>query len=312
MNIAVIGPGAVGGYYGALLVRAGFDVHFLFNSDYEHVKNQGLYIESINGDIKLSRVHAYAAPEDMPVCDIAVIALKTTENYLLPAILPQVVRPDGTVILLQNGLGAEAAAQAVLPGAAVLGGLCFLCSNKIGPGHIRHLDYGAIRMGHHGPAGRAAGITPQLETVAGLFATAGIQADMAGDLGCARWEKLVWNMPFNGLCVILNAVTSELVSSASAGILLRSVMLEVIGAARTCGYGVEPEFADAMIAATRKMVSYKPSMKLDYEAGRKPETDAIYRYPIEAAAAAGFDMSQCRVLLHQLEHLDHQNRNFSS
>ncbi len=312
MNIAVIGPGAVGGYYGALLVRAGFDVHFLFHSDYEHVKNQGLYIESINGDIKLSRVHAYAAPEGMPVCDIAIIALKTTENHLLPGILPQVVRPDGTVVLLQNGLGAEASAQAMLPGAAVLGGLCFLCSNKIGPGHIRHLDYGSIRMGQHGPAGRAAGITPQLEMVTGLFSRAGIQVDMAEDLGRARWEKLVWNVPFNGLCVILNAVTSDLVSSDPAAVLLRSVMLEVIGAARACGYGVETEFADEMIAATRKMVSYKPSMKLDYEAGRKPETDAIYRYPIEAAAAAGFDMSQCRVLLHQLEYLDHQHRNFSS
>ncbi len=312
MNISVIGPGAVGGYYGALLVRAGFEVHFLFHSDFEHVKNQGLYVESINGDIKLSRIHAHAAPEDMPVCDIAIIALKTTENHLLPDILPQVVRPDGTVVLLQNGLGAEASVQAVLPDAAVLGGLCFLCSNKIGPGRIRHLDYGSIRMAQYGPAGRAAGITPQLETVTGLFHRAGIQVGMAGDLGCARWEKLVWNMPFNGLCVILNAMTSDLVFSDPATVLLRSVMLEVIGAARSCGYGIEPEFADEMIAATRKMVSYKPSMKLDYETGRKPETGAIYRYPVEAAAAAGFNMSQCRVLLHQLEYLDRQNRNLSS
>ncbi len=308
MKIAIIGTGAVGGYYGALLSRRGFDVHFLLNSDYEHVRQHGLLVESKNGDMHLPSINAYARPEDMPRCDVAVIGLKTTVNHHLKMILPHALKPDGTVVMLQNGLGVERDAANILPAATVLGGLCFLCSNKIGPGHIRHLDYGTIRLGQYNRDERPAGLTDRLQQIADIFDTAGIAIQLTDDLGKARWEKLVWNMPFNGLSVILNADTRELISSEPAKELLQELMLEVIGGSRFGGHRIEDQFAEQMLTATRKMVAYYPSMKLDYDSGRPLEIDQIYRQPINAAAAAGFHMHKCRMLSLQLEHLDRLNR----
>ena len=83
---AILGTGALGGYYGACLQRAGLDVHFLLRSDYEHVKEHGLIVESPDGDFTLPHVNAYQDVAKMPACDVVVVALKTTQNHLLPEI----------------------------------------------------------------------------------------------------------------------------------------------------------------------------------------------------------------------------------
>ncbi len=308
MKIAIIGTGAVGGYYGALLANAGMDVHFLVHSNFEHVRRHGLIVDSVNGDMVLPKVNAYGAPEDMPRCDIGIIALKTTSNEALKTILPTVLKPDATVVVLQNGLGVERQVLKILPGATAIGGLCFLCANKIGPGHVKHLDYGAIRMGQYRIDEKAAGITDQLSTVHEIFSAAGVPVNLSGDLGMARWEKLAWNIPFNGLSVILNADTSMLIQSEPAQALLRTIMLEVIVGARNCGYDIGEDFAETMIAATKKMVAYEPSMKLDYDGKRPLEIDAIYRKPLQAAAESGYRMEKIRMIMLQLEYLDRHNR----
>lgn len=308
MKIAIIGTGAVGGYYGALLAKNGFDVHFLLNRDFGHVRQHGLLVESVDETIRLPKVNAYGRPEDMPPCDIGIVALKTTSNEKLAHILPCAVKPDGAVVVLQNGLGVERQVFEILPGATITGGLCFLCSNKTGPGHIRHLDYGSIRMGQYRADDRPAGITEELKRIAEIFGKASISVEITDDLGKARWEKLVWNMPFNGLSVLLDADTSELISSTPAQAILREIMLEVIGAARHCGYEIGDALAEKMIAATRKMVPYKPSMKLDYESGRPLEIGAIYHTPINTASRFGYRMEKSRIVSLQLEHLDPHKR----
>ncbi len=308
MKIAIIGTGAVGGYYGALLQKNGLDVHFLVHSDYKYVREHGLVVDSVNGDMILPKVNAYRRPEDMPRCDIAVVALKTTANEALKTILPRVVKPDATIVVLQNGLGVESQVLKILPGATVMGGLCFLCANKIGPGHVRHLDYGAIRMGQYRMDEKAAGISGQLNEVHEIFTASGVPVDLTDNLGKARWEKLVWNIAFNGLSVILNADTRALIRSEPSRALLRTIMLEVIAGARSCGYDIADEFAEAMIAATEKMVPYEPSMKLDYDGKRPLEIDAIYRRPIQAAAESGYAMEKIPVIMLQLEYFDQYNR----
>lgn len=308
MKIAVIGTGAVGGYYGALLAKNGFEVHFLLHSDFQHVKNHGLLVNSVNGDIKLADVNAYAKPEDMPPCDIAIIALKTTSNDLLKNILPHAVKPDAVIVTLQNGIGVEKQVSDILPKATIIGGLCFLCANKIGPGHIHHLDYGAIRMGQYRNDETPAGITRQLKMVSDIFARGTIQVELTGDLGRARWEKLAWNIPFNGLSVILNADTGQLINSISAQTLIRSIIREVIRAAGSCGHDIGDAFEEKMVVATRKMVPYKPSMKLDYEAKRPLEIGMIYQNAIHIAGASGFTMEKTQMIKQQLEYLDEENR----
>src|SRR4051812_48456983 len=104
---AIVGTGAVGGLYGALLQRAGKEVHFLLHSDYTHVREHGLRVETPSGEINLKKVQAYASPGDMPRCDVAIVAWKTVANHQLALVLPKVVKPDGVVLVLQNGLDPE-------------------------------------------------------------------------------------------------------------------------------------------------------------------------------------------------------------
>lgn len=308
MKFAVIGTGAVGGYYGGLLMRSGFEVHFLLHSDFEYVREKGLFIESKDGDFALEGVYAYEKASDMPACDVVIVALKTTQNCSLPDILPKVVKNNGIVVLLQNGLGVEPEIAGMLPEAAVVGGLCFLCSNKVGPGHIRHLDYGSIRMGQFCREQTAAGITDDLRLVADAFGKAGITVHLTDNLGQARWEKLVWNMSYNGMSVVLSANTDQLMNDPAARQLIEELMGEVIGGARACGFELADGFAQQMLAATKKMVAYNPSMKLDFEAARELEINTIYWRPILSAADNGYEMTRAAMLARQLEYLDRHNR----
>jgi len=114
MRFAVIGSGAVGGYYGALLAKAGFDVHFLFNSDYDHVKAHGLEVTSPNGDFSLPEVNAYQSTEDIPEVDVVILALKTTHNHLLNELLTPLLKYNPDILVLQNGLGVDSDVAKIL------------------------------------------------------------------------------------------------------------------------------------------------------------------------------------------------------
>ena len=190
---AVIGTGAIGGYYGARLQAAGFEVHFLLRSDYEVVQEQGLTIDSCDGNFKLPTVNAYREATAVPPCDVVVIALKATQNHLLPKLLPLVVSENSVVVLLQNGLGAEDQIAEIVK-TPIIGGLCFICANKVAPGHILHLDYGSVKLAQYSPEGKPCGITEILNAIAQDFQSAGINAEMSEDLLLTRWEKLAWNI----------------------------------------------------------------------------------------------------------------------
>ena len=184
---AIIGTGALGGFYGARLQRAGFDVHFLLHSDYDHVARHGLVCESKDGDFALPVVHAYRDARALPACDVVIVALKATQNHHLPALLPA----TGTVLLMQNGLGGEELVAGIVGPERVVSGLSFLCSNRVGPGHIRHLYYGQVALGEFATRGGS----DRLRTLAADFARAGIPVDLIDDFRVARWTKLVWNIP---------------------------------------------------------------------------------------------------------------------
>jgi 2-dehydropantoate 2-reductase len=299
-SFAIIGTGAVGGYYGGLLQKAGFDVHFLLHSDFEFVRQNGLRIDSVNGDFYLPRVNAYNDPGQMPRCDVVMVALKAVANPILKTVLPQVAKNDGVVLTLQNGLGSEEEIAAIAGPERVVGGLCFLCSNKIGPGHIRHVDYGLITLGEYRADGQPGGITPRLEQLGGAMRRAGIPIQLIEDLPLARWKKLVWNIPFNGLSVAKNCLTDELMRNPEYRALCRRLMEEVAAASAACARPIDPAFIEKMLADTEKMVPYAPSMRLDFDRGSPMEVEAIYGNPLRAAHAAGVAMPETEKLYRQL------------
>jgi len=303
-QIAIIGTGAVGGYYGGLLQKAGFNLHFLLHGDYEHVRRNGLLIESPNGNFRLPEVAAYNDPKEMPCCDLAIVALKTTENHLLPGILPHVVKNDGIVLTLQNGLGNEEAIADCIGAERAMGGLCFLCSNKVAPGHIQHIDYGLATLGEYRTDGRPAGITPRLEQLVSDMQSADISAKPIEDLPLARWKKLVWNIPFNGLSVTRNALTDQLLKEPDTRRLCETLMNEVAVASAACARPIETAFLEKMIKDTEKMKPYAPSMKLDFEQGRPMEIESIYGHPLRMAKTAGVAMPETEKLYNQLREMN--------
>ena len=306
-SFGIVGTGAVGGFYGARLQRAGRDMHFLLRSDYEFVREHGLRIDSKEGDFTLPRVQAYGRAADMPVCDVVIVTLKSYQNGVLSDILPHITRPGSCVLLLQNGLGAEAAISRIVPECEVLGGLSFLCSNKVGPGHIHHLDYGRIALGAYKADGRPAGNTDAMQTLGAHLEAAGIPISLVEDLALARWMKLVWNVPFNGLTVALDTTTDRVVAQPETMALSRKLMEEIVAGAAALGRTIPEPFVEKMMADTVKMVAYKPSMKLDYDLGHPLETEAIYGEPLRQAEAAGTDMPTVRALYQQLKFLEERN-----
>jgi 2-dehydropantoate 2-reductase len=299
-SYAILGTGAVGGFYGARLQRGGCDVHYLLNSEYEHVKAHGLRVDSKDGDFHLREVRAYRRVEDMPRCEVAVVALKTVQNHLLPVVLPPVLEEDGVVLVLQNGLGAEEAAAQAVPGHRVFGGLCFVCSSRVGTGHICHLDYGSVRMAEHSPDERPAGLSPALDALAADFRSAGIAVEVSEDLGLARWQKLVWNVPYNGLSVVLDANTAELMDDPDSLALVEGLMREVVAGAASCGRTIPGEFVGEMLDMTRVMKPYRASMKVDHDEGRPMEIEAIHGEPLRRAAAKGVELPLLKALYHEL------------
>ena len=297
----VIGTGALGGFYGGMLAKAGREVHFLLRGDYEYVRENGLRVDSVNGDFHLPKVNAYAAADAMPMCDVVLVCVKTTENHHLPNLLRPLLRSGTVVVMLQNGLDTESDLAALLPGTEIAGGLAFICSQKKGPGYIRHLDYGKLDIGSYNVKNTAI-LGEMIED----FRAAGVPAEMSGDLRFARWRKLVWNVPFNGLTVVMNTTTASLLRYDSARRLVMEIMLEVINGANQCGIGLRESLAQKMIEMTLAMIPYEPSMKLDYDNHRPMEIDCIYTKPIEAAAIAGFDMSRTAMLESQLRFAEYK------
>ncbi len=291
MKYAVIGTGAIGGYYGAKLAKSGQEVHFLLHSDYEHVKQHGLQIDSCDGSFHLDRVNAYGNPDHMPPCDVVLVCLKTTNNHLLPQLLTSAVRPDTLVVLIQNGIGVEADVQQQMPNLQLAAGLAFICSAKTQPGTVSHQCYGYINIGNFSCT------NPDIITqVVADFNAAGVDAHEV-EYHEARWKKAVWNMPFNGMTVALDTQTDTLLNHPDTRKLIHTQMLEVIHAAQACGVDkIDESFADKMIYNTDHMTPYSPSMKLDYDFNRPMELDYIYTRPLQIARQIGSPMPQLQML----------------
>lgn len=309
-TIGIIGTGAIGGFYGLMLARAGFDVHFLLRSEFSAVAERGLHLDHASlGPLTMNPVQAYSSAADMPPCDWLLVGAKTTSNAdLAPAII-QAAAPDAKVLLLQNGLDVEDSLRKLLPDSLhLLGGLCLICVHRAGPGVITHQALGAVNVGYHsGPAVDEQARMSIVEEGAGLFRAAGIDAQAMPNLHQARWQKLVWNIPYNGLSVLLGASTTPLMADADSRALIQALMAEVVQGAKACGHDMPSGYADYLFMMTEKMPDYWPSMYHDFLHKRPLELDAIYTRPLAAAQAAGCELPRIEALYRCLSFIDRRN-----
>lgn len=301
MRYGIIGVGAIGGYYGSKLAYSGLEVHFLSHSDYQVVKECGMQVDSCDGSFHLDHINVYKNSADMPKCDVVIVGLKTTNEYLLPELLPPLLHEHTAVVLIQNGIGVEADVQQMFPEVQLIAGLAFICSAKTEPGRVNHQCYGSINLGNYSCRDE-----DLFQAILNDFIAAGIQA-AAVPYEEARWKKAVWNMPFNGMTVALNTRTDLLLKHPATRQLIYDQMMEVIHAARHLGVtGLDESFADKMIQMTDEMTPYSPSMKLDFDFHRPMEIHYLYTRPIQIAREAGFPMPKLEMLEAELRFLSEQ------
>lgn len=296
-RIAIVGSGAVGCYYGGRLAQHGHEVHFLMRSDYEHVKQHGLKIRSVHGDFELPQVYCHRRTAEIGECDLVIIAMKATANAALLELLPPLLHNKTMILTLQNGLGSDDFLGRHFGSAHVLGGLCFVCINRTAPGEIHHIAQGQIALGEHSGA-------PQVRTevLAAEFRRCGIECKAEPSLIAARWKKLVWNIPFNGLSIASgNKDTAAILADPVLEKRVRDLMREIIETAGRLGHEIPLALMDDMIERTRTMSAYKPSSLIDFLAGSEVELEAIWGEPVRQAKAAGIEMPQVGRLYQELK-----------
>ena len=325
-KIAIVGCGAVGSFYGAKLCQAGRDVHFLLRSDYEVVRENGVQIQSLNGDFHIRPVAAQS-PGEIGPCDLVIVALKSTANHCLGELLTPLVGKHTALLTLQNGLGNEAVLAELFPAQPVFGGMCFVCLNRTEPGVIHHIAHGKIVLGRRG------GSPDELTAaIAELIRSTGIPVDVSPDLEKAHWEKLVWNIPFNGLGVAgaagLDATlagqlktdqpigpclaTDALLDNGPWEQLVTELMDEVIASGCALGHDLSPGLGEHQRNRTRVMKAYLSSTLIDFERGLPLELDALFRLPLGRAQAAGVETPRLAALCDLLTELDDRRKDSGS
>lgn len=295
LSYAIIGTGGIGGYYGGRLAHIGCNVHFLFHSDYEFVMQHGLQVDSVNGNFSIPTPQAYHSTQDMPKCDVIFVSMKTVKNHLLKDMLTPILKEHSIVVLIQNGLGMEETLSHEIPHTSIVGATAFICTTKVGQGQIHHAEYGTLTIAPYNECD-----SNVLQEIVTDFENAGVTVTLDNDLLSIRWKKLVWNIPYNGLTVVLNATTDELTFNKYSRQIIIDLMTEVVEAGRCCGAKISDSIITKMIEMTENMTPYDPSMRLDYEAKRPMEIQSMYSNPIASAKAHGYTMSKTEMLEKQL------------
>jgi len=299
-RIAILGAGAIGLYYGARLALAGRDVSFLARSDLTAIRERGITLKVEGREDVLKPAAVFARAEDIGPVDLVILTLKATANAELTHLLPPLLGPATRVLTLQNGLGSEDTVARWVDRDRILGGLCYIACMRLAPAEVTCLHAGSIALGEaDGPA------RERTRELAASFESAGVACRVVDDLVAARWRKLIWNVPFNGLSIAAGAVTTDVLCADPA---LRgevqALMREVQAAARQLGIDIPDDVLRKQYDVTPPMGSYRPSSLVDFLAGRPLEIEAIWGEPLRRAQAAGAAMPRLALLYALLRRID--------
>lgn len=298
-KIAIVGSGAIGCCYGAMLARSGLDVHFLMRSDYDTVCERGLEVRLPKETFVINPVQAHRETGTIGHCDLVIIALKATANSVINDLITPLVGEKTVILTLQNGLGnIENLSRAYDP-SRLVGGLCFVCINRVAPGIVENYLPGRIRIAEAvGPA------QERTHKIATWFKNAGINCEANDSLGLILWKKLCWNIPFNGLSIAGGGITTDrILQSPTLRSRARRLMEEIQAAAKALGYVIPDSHLDDQFTVTEKMEAYKPSSLIDYLAQKPVEVEAIFGEPLRQGEATGTAMPALFQLYNELRRL---------
>lgn len=278
-KILIVGAGAIGGFYGSLLAKVGADVSVVCRSDYRVVKQQGFQIDSCGlgkWQFQPQQILRHARDYENEA-DYLILCSKVTKQIDRVALIRDAVRKNTVIVFIQNGVEIEAELQAAFPENELISGLAFVCCNRLAAGEISHLAYGKLTLGNV-----PVGVSDKTLHLQQLFLQAGIECVASKNIMASRWQKCVWNAPFNPLSVLSGGLPTLTILQNQAG-MVRRIMQEVCDIAAGCGYVLPDDIIETNIQNTLVMPSYKTSMLLDFERQHAMETEAILGNAVRAA-----------------------------
>ena len=285
MKIAILGCGAMGSVYAALLSDAGHDV-WAIDTWQEHVdamRTNGLRLEGVSGD-RTVKLHATTSPADAGPCELVIIATKAMGVESAATAAAPLIGKDTVVLSIQNGLGGPDTAARIIGKQRVMVGVVggFGASMR-GPGHAHHNGMELVRLGEFsGP------VTPRLEQIAEVWRSGGFRVKCFDDIDQLVWEKLICNVCFSGTCTLTGLTVGEVMNDPDAWRSASGCATEAFNVARARGIKLDfDEPVQYVHNFGSKIPNARPSMLLDHLAGRMSEIDAINGAIPPAAEAIG-------------------------
>ncbi|MGV3549370.1 ketopantoate reductase family protein [Rhizobium sp.] len=288
MKFGIMGAGAVGCYYGALLAKAGHDVTLVGRQAFvDQVGARGIQLE-MGGNRTAIPVHASTRPEALAECDIVLFAVKSGDTESAGRALAPHLKPDAMILSFQNGVDNAERLAAVL-GRAVVPVAVYVATEMAGPGHVKHNGRGDIVIGPSTGSSR----------LAEAFEAAGIPTRVSGAVIEALWQKLIINCAYNALSALSKLPYGVLLEAEGVKDVMRDVTAECIAVARASGVALpDPDF-DAIFSLARTMPGQYSSTAQDLARGRPTEIDHLNGHILLRGHEAGIATPANR-LLHTL------------
>ncbi|MDH6591723.1 2-dehydropantoate 2-reductase [Variovorax sp. TBS-050B] len=286
MKVAVMGAGAVGCYYGAMLARAGHEVVLIGRpSHVEAVRARGLRLETRSFDVQVP-LGASTDPAAARGADLVLFCVKSTDTEAAAAQIGPHLAPGALVLTLQNGVDNDERVRAVLPANDVAAAVVYVATEMAGPGHVKHHGRGELVIA---PSRRSEEVARHLEA-------AGVPTQISDNVRGSLWAKLVLNCAYNALSAVTQLPYGELVKGQGVAEVIRDVVAECLAVAKAEGIAVVGDTGAAVEAIARTMPSQYSSTAQDLARGKPSEIDHLNGLIVRRGEALGVPTPANRVL----------------
>jgi 2-dehydropantoate 2-reductase len=308
MRIAVMGTGAVGGFFGAKLAAASNDVAFVGRGAHlAAMRREGLTIESPQGNLHVDEALFTDDPTHIGKVDLILFSVKSYDTESTAQSLGPMISDETVILSLQNGIDNADKIKQLWPDALTLAGVVYIGSQLSRPGMIKHSTGGRIVFGElDGRVHQRTGAVEQ------LFSSAQILYEVSREIRHVQWRKLLWNAPFCAISCLTQATVKDIVESDSLTKLALDCMREVREAAKTQSIHLSPALFDETFAFSRTLGDFKPSMLQDLEAGKPLEFAAFNGIVVDLLKRAGKEAPTNQVFNAALQYLDKRVRALKS